>query len=84
LRQAAVAAERDPARIGHTLASFGRRRNWERSKIASWLGISPDRYAALALEPRAIHGCPGKSSDLQDLANQYGIAPDRLAAVLAE
>jgi hypothetical protein len=83
LRQAAIAAEQDPGRIGHALASFCRRRGWERSDLADWLGLSLDRYAALALERRGLHGCPGDDSSPQvDLAERYGADPARLAAVL--
>src|SRR4051812_8144663 len=39
LRQAALAAERDPERVGFALSAFCHAHGWDRSRLATWLGI---------------------------------------------
>src|ERR1700752_628485 len=55
LRQEALKAERDPERVGHAFASWCRARGWERSDLASWLGVTVDQLAAMAIEPSSIY-----------------------------
>lgn len=74
LRQAAVAAERDPERIGSAFAAWCAVRGWDRRDLADHLGVSVDRLAALALESRAIY--------VRALAERYRVDAGRLAAVL--
>jgi hypothetical protein len=85
LRQAALTAEHDPAFVGHRLAAWCRSHGWERSDLASWLGLSVDQLSALAIQPTADPGYP-LDADLpqRDLAERFGADPARLAAVLGE
>jgi hypothetical protein len=73
LRQEALKAELDPERYGHAFAGFCARRGWERSDLASYLGVTLDQLAAMALLARA---------DTRRF-ERYGADPARLADVLA-
>lgn len=73
LWQTALVAELDPDRVGHALAAWCRARGWERSDLASRLGVTIDQLAAMALAERTEAG----------LARRYGADAERLAAVLA-
>lgn len=92
LRQEALKAERDPERYGHAFAGFCASRGWERGDLASWLGVTTDQLAAMALERRAklerqcVDGQPDWTvvgTPLRLLAKRYGVDGDRLGAVLA-
>ena len=88
LRQAALVAELDPDRVGYVFAAWCRSHGWERSDLASWLGVTVDRLAAMALEPllRAwSHDVPNGQwpTSTADLAERYGADVERLAQVLA-
>lgn len=72
LRTEAIAAEQDPALVGHAFAAWCASRGWERSDLASWLGVTVDQLAAMALEPRRA----GR------LAERFGADARRLGAVL--
>lgn len=72
LRQTALVAELDPEKLGHAFAAWCASRGWERSDLASWLGVTTDQLAAMALIAR-LDG---------HLATRYGADADRLAAVL--
>jgi hypothetical protein len=82
LRQMALVCELDPERVGHAFAAWCRSRGWERADLASWLGVTIDQLAALAIERRGLTGCP-EDGEHGDLAERYGADADRLAAVLA-
>lgn len=87
LRQAAIGAELDPERYGSVFATFCARHGWERADLASYLGVTADKLAAMALEllPRqewqggvvATIGTP-----LGILARRYAVDVDRLVSVL--
>lgn len=82
LRQQAIRAERDPERVGWAFAAWCGARGWERSDLASWLGVTNDQLAAMALERRGVTGC-AEDVPQHDLTERFGADPDRLAAVLA-
>ena len=52
LRQTTPTAEQDPTTIGHALARYRDARGWSRDELAAWLGVDPNRLAALAIQPR--------------------------------
>src|SRR5687768_7505112 len=58
LRQTALACELDPECVGHAFGAWCRRNGWERSDLASWLGVTVDQLAAMAIERRADPGYP--------------------------
>jgi hypothetical protein len=72
MRQAAIGAELDPEFVGHAFAAWCKRRGWERSDLADYLGVTVNQLAAMALVPI----CQGH------LAERYGADPGRLAEVL--
>lgn len=74
LRQAAISAERAPEFVGYAFASWCRARGWDRADLASWLGVTADQLAALAIEQRR--------SSTAALADRYGADRTRLATVL--
>ena len=82
LRQAALAAERDPTTIAHALVTARHQRVTDHAGLASWLGIDADRLAALALEPRPDPSAPNFPDQVARLAERYGADPDRLADAL--
>jgi hypothetical protein len=82
LRQAALTAEHDPAFVGHRLAACCRSRGWERSDLASWLGLTIDQLAALSIESTPGSPNPGGTPHASTLAARFGADPARLAAVL--
>src|SRR4051812_43039976 len=43
LRQAAVGAELNPDYLGYAFAAWCRAKGWERSDLASWLGVTTDQ-----------------------------------------
>jgi hypothetical protein len=51
LRQMAIAAERDPTRVGYAFAAWCRSRGWERSDLAERSGADPGWLAAVLLGP---------------------------------
>jgi hypothetical protein len=73
LRQTALVLERDPESVAYALAAWCQSHGWTRSDLASWLGLTIDGYAALALELRAA----------DDIVDRHAVDPERLAAVLA-
>lgn len=73
LRQEAIRAERDPERVGYQFAAWCISRDWDRSDLAGYLGLTVDGLAALATELRSV----------SDLAERYGADRARLAMVLA-
>jgi hypothetical protein len=92
LRQEALKAERDPDRYGSAFAAWCASRGWERSDLASWLCVTTDQLAAMALERRAKLESQGGDGErdwtvvgtpLRLLAKRYGVDGDRLAAVVA-
>ena len=82
LRIAALAAERDPAYVAHALAASRERIGADREGLAQWLGIAPDRLAALAIQPRPDPAAPTFTDQVRELADRYGAQPDRLADAL--
>lgn len=82
LRQMALVCDLDPGRVGHAFAAWCRGRGWERADLASWLGVTIDQLAAMALARRGLTGCP-EDGEHVDLAERYGADADRLAVVLA-
>ena len=82
-RQHAVLAERDPGTVASALAAFRRRRGFERSGLAAWLRMSPDRLVALALERRPDPLDPEHENAVALLAERYGADPIRLTEALA-
>jgi hypothetical protein len=80
LRPEALKAEGDPESVGYAFGARCRKLGWERADLASWLGVTTDQLAALAIERRGLTGCP-EDGQHSDLAERYGA--DRLAAVLA-
>jgi hypothetical protein len=73
LRQTALVLERDPESVAYALAAWCRSHCWTRSDLASWLGLTIDGYAALALELRSA----------DDIVDRHDVDRERLAAVLA-
>ena len=73
LRQTALIAELDPARMGNAFAAWCRAYDWERPELASWLGVTIDQLAAMALYARMDAA----------VARLYGADTDRLSTVLA-
>ena len=82
-RQQAVLAERDPASIASALAAFRKRRGFERSSLAAWLRLSPDRLVALVLERRPDPSDPDYATAVVVMAHRYGADPVRLTEALA-
>lgn len=82
-RQNAMLAERDPGTVASALAAFRARRGFERSGLAAWLRISPDRLVALTLERRPDPTDPDHEDAVDALAGRYGADPIRLAEALA-
>ena len=81
-RQRAMSAERDPDTIASALATFRKRRGFERSSLAAWLGMSPDQLVALALERRPDPTTPKSGVSIDGLADRYGAHPGRLAEAI--
>lgn len=82
-RQIAMLAERDPTTVASALAGFRKRRGFERSGLAAWLRLPPDRLVALTLEPRPLPTDPGYECAVAGLAARYGADPTRLAEAIA-
>ena len=82
LRQAALAAEQDPATIAHALVTARRQLVTDHTGLASWLGIDADRLAALVLERRPDPAAPDFVDQVRQLAERYGANPGRLGDAL--
>jgi hypothetical protein len=84
LRQTALRAEHDPERVAYAFAAWCRARGWERSDLASWLGVTVDQLAALAIHTvaGARESMPAGDSHARALAECYGANPTRFAEVL--
>ena len=82
LRQAMLAAERDPGTIAHALLLARRQLGYDHAELARWLGITTDRLAALALEPRPGPAAPAFVDQVRELARRYGADPGRLTDAL--
>ena len=82
LRQAALAAEHDPTTIAHVLLAARRQLGYDHVQLARWLGITPDRLAALAILPRPDPAAPTFAERIGELADRYGADPGRLADAL--
>ena len=82
-RQNAVLAERDPGSVASALAAFRKRRGFERSSLAAWMGLSPDRLVALTLERRPDPTGPDYEAAVAVMAERYGADPARFAEALA-
>jgi hypothetical protein len=76
-------AERDPAMVASALAAFRKRRGFERSSLAAWLRLSPDRLVALTLERRPDPADPNHETAVAGLAERFGADPVRLIEALA-
>ena len=72
LRQGTLAAEARLGTIGDALARYNERLGMDRDGRATWLGLDPDRLAALALTPLP---------DLA-LARRFGVDTGRLREAL--
>jgi len=81
-RQRAMSAERDPDTVTFALATFRKRRGFERSSLAAWLGMAPDQLIALALERRPGPTDPDSVASIAGLADRYGADPGRLAEAI--
>lgn len=81
-RQRAMSAERDPDTVAFGLATFRKRRGFERSSLAAWLGMSPDQLIALALERRPGPTDPDSVASIAGLADRSGADPGRLAEAI--
>ena len=81
-RQRAMLAERDPDTMAYALATFRKRRGFERSSLAAWLGMSPDQLVVLALERRPDPTVPESGASIAELADLYGANPGRLAEAI--
>ena len=73
IRQTALVAELDPSGSGSAFAAWCASRGWDRSDLASWLGVTIDQLAAMALLERSDGALTGR----------FSAATDRLATVLA-
>jgi hypothetical protein len=77
-RRDAVFAERDPGSVVCALGAFRKRRGFERSGLAAWLRLSPDRLVALTLERRPDPRDLKFGDAVALLADRYGADPVRL------
>lgn len=84
LRQVALVAERDPDYLAYAFGAWCRSRGWERSDLASYLGVTVNQLAAMAITRRANPGYLLDAGVPQvDLAERFGADAKRLAEVLA-
>lgn len=81
-RQLRQAAEQDAGLVASALASYRERLGLDRAGLAWWLGIGPDRLAALALSTRPDPTSATFAERIGQLADHYGADPGRLAEVL--
>lgn len=81
-RQDAMVAERNPATVAFALAAFRKRRGFERSSLAAWLGISPDQLVELTLERRPDPSAAEYATVVTGIAVRYDANPARLADAL--
>ena len=82
LRIAALAAERDPGTIAHALVTARRQLVTDHAGLAAWLGVTPTRLAALAIQPRPDPAAPTFADEVWELAERFGAEPGRLADAL--
>jgi hypothetical protein len=82
-RQDAVLAERDPGSVACALAAFRKRHGFERSGLAAWLRLSPDRLVVLALERRPDSTDSKYGAAVALPADRYGADLRRLTEALA-
>jgi hypothetical protein len=83
LRQVALTAERDPSFLASALAGFRERRGLDPNGLAAWLGIGPDRLAALALYRRPDPASDQFAADVAAISERFGVQEGRLAEALA-
>jgi hypothetical protein len=81
-RQNAMLAERDPGRVASALAVFRKRRGFERSSLAAWLRLSPDRLVALTLEQLPDPNASDYGTAVAVMAERHGADAVRLTEAL--
>ncbi len=82
LRQAAVAAERDPDRVAAALTSYRERLGLEHIGLTVWLGVLSGTLAALALERRLDPSAAFFVDEVRRLAKSFGTNAGRVAEAL--
>ena len=82
LRQAALAAEQDPALAASALAARRAALVTDHAGLATWLGVTPNGLAAIGLEPRPDPSAPAFADRVRRLADLFGADPGRLADAL--
>lgn len=83
VRQAATNAEREPNTVAFALAAFRKRRGFDRTGLAAWLRVPPDRLPALAIIGRPDPSTATFVGEVGELAARFGADPGRLAEALA-
>src|SRR5688500_7557206 len=81
-RAALAAAERDPEKIGHALASYRKQRGWTHEDLAAFLGLALNQLATLADERRprfrSKEGIWSPGGGIYALAEAHGADSHRL------
>ena len=81
-REMLAAAERDPEKVGHALASYRKRQGWTHANLAAFLGLTLGQLAALSTECRprfrSKQGIWSPGSKIYALADSHGADGHRL------
>jgi hypothetical protein len=81
-REALVAAEQDPEKMGHALAGYRKRQGWTHEDLAAFLGLTLSQLAALSAECRPLvrskQGIWSPGAGIYALAESHGADGHRL------